>query len=69
LTLKQIAAILSHEIGHYYLKHSEKAINDYIKTKFSREVKEEEIRIRSLEFNKSSAAQELLKKSFITKTK
>lgn len=65
----ELAAILSHEIGHYYLKHSEKAINDYIKTKFSREVKEEEIRIRSLEFNKSSAAQELLKKIIYNKNK
>lgn len=65
----ELAAILSHEIGHYYLKHSEKAIENYVKTKFSKEVKDEENRIRAMEFNKSSAAQDLLKKLFYNKNK
>lgn len=62
LSEDDLAAILCHEIGHYYLKHPENAIEEHVKTRFSKEVKEEESRIRGLEFNKSSAAEQLLKK-------
>lgn len=65
----ELAAILSHEIGHYHLKHSEKAIENHVKTKFSKEVKEEETKIRGMEYNKSSAAEELLKKLIYNKNK
>lgn len=65
----ELAAILAHEIGHYHLKHSEKAIDSYVKNKLSKEVKDEEARIKSLEYNKSSAAEELLKKIIYNKNK
>lgn len=59
----ELAFILCHELAHYYLDHSGKAIKKYIETVSGAEFKAEMKRIAKLQTRQNQAYDQLLKKS------
>jgi predicted metal-dependent hydrolase len=57
----QIAMILAHELAHYYFRHGNKSITEYVERVNSDEFKEEVKEIEDMEFNRRKKALELLK--------
>jgi len=57
----QIAAIICHELAHYYLNHSNDRIEKSITTLYSEEVQKELKNISKAEYNKNKRAVELMK--------
>lgn len=57
----QAVFILCHELAHYYLQHSEKSIEGYVKTLNSKEVQHELKNIRKAEYGKRAVLENLLK--------
>ena len=57
----QAAFILCHELAHYYLQHSEKSIENYVKTINSKEVQQQLKNIKKAEYGKRVELENLLK--------
>lgn len=57
----QLAFVLCHELSHYYLHHSDKAIEAYISTMRSRNLQKELSKIKKESYNKKEHAESLAK--------
>lgn len=57
----QAAFVLCHEIGHFFLNHSENSIRNYVNTLSSKEVQQELHKIKNTEFKKRGDLEKLLK--------
>lgn len=57
----ELASVISHEIAHYTLNHSDKSIKDYAEKISSKDFKKEEYRIKKSKYNRQQSAEKLVK--------